>query len=222
MKKGLLVALSLTILFTISFYMPISSSTDKSDGWGPERPTYTMESLPTTATFNSVTNNPVIGDERDFVRIAERNSGEVYTNEIKLIPGKEYEIYIGYHNDAASSSNETGAGIAQQVRLSSTFPNTLYHGTTGSIDAVISAYGTSPEKVWDGVKISSDVDIEISYKAGSAVIYNGWGINESVLSDELFTENGTYLGVDKLDGIVFGSEDYSGYVIYIITVEEIN
>ena len=38
--------------------------------WGPERTTFTMEKPATYPTFNSITNNPTIGDERDFVRWA--------------------------------------------------------------------------------------------------------------------------------------------------------
>ena len=39
--------------------------------WGPERATFTMENPATYPTFNSITNNPTIGDERDFVRVGE-------------------------------------------------------------------------------------------------------------------------------------------------------
>ena len=39
--------------------------------WGPERTTFTMESPATYPTFNSITDNPTIGDERNFVRIGE-------------------------------------------------------------------------------------------------------------------------------------------------------
>lgn len=190
--------------------------------WGPERTTYTMESPAPSAVFNSITDNPTIGDERNFVRIAEKDSGTTFGDEIKIEPGKEYEVYIGYHNDAATSTNATGKGIAQQVRLSSTFPNELKAGERGSVSAIISAYNTTPEKIWDEAYITADKDVTLSFKAGSAIVYNGWGINGSVLSQDLFTEKGTYLGVDKLDGIVFGCAEYSGHVIYVLKVNEVS
>lgn len=42
-------------------------------GWGPERPLYSLQETADHAVFNSMTDNPAIGDERDFVRIAEKN-----------------------------------------------------------------------------------------------------------------------------------------------------
>ena len=35
--------------------------------WGPDRPTFTIEQPANYVTFNSITNNPVHGDERNFV-----------------------------------------------------------------------------------------------------------------------------------------------------------
>ena len=42
--------------------------------WGPERATFTMENPASYPTFNSITDNPTIGDERDFVRVGEINA----------------------------------------------------------------------------------------------------------------------------------------------------
>lgn len=50
--------------------------------WGPERPTYTMAQPAKSATFNSITDNAAVGDERDFVRIAEAGSGRTFTSEL--------------------------------------------------------------------------------------------------------------------------------------------
>lgn len=184
--------------------------------WGPERPTYTMDKPAATPTFNSITDNPTIGDERNFVRIAEKGANGVFEDEIKIEPGKEYEVYIGYHNDAASNTNYDGSGIAQQVRLSSIFPNKVVAGERAKVSGVITALNTTPEKIWDEAYVTASSDVTLAYKAGSAIIYNGWDINGSVLSSDLFTEEGTYLGVSKLDGIVYGCAEYSGHVIYTI------
>ena len=37
--------------------------------WGPDRPTYTIEHPADHVTFDSITNNPDYGDERNFVTI---------------------------------------------------------------------------------------------------------------------------------------------------------
>ena len=41
--------------------------------WGPDRPTYTFENPAPHVTFNSMTNNQMHGDERNFVQIKETN-----------------------------------------------------------------------------------------------------------------------------------------------------
>ena len=77
-------------------------------GWGPDRPTFTMEKPAKYAVFNSITNNPAVGDERDFVRIAEINDdkSETYRSDIQIRPGKSYEVFIYYHNNASATLND--------------------------------------------------------------------------------------------------------------------
>ena len=59
--------------------------------WGPERTTFTMASPATYPTFNSITNNPTIGDERDFVRVGEIDAKETdLVNELEVVPGRQY------------------------------------------------------------------------------------------------------------------------------------
>ena len=43
--------------------------------WGPERTTYTMESPAPSAVFNSITDNPTIGDERRVTHQGSRTAG---------------------------------------------------------------------------------------------------------------------------------------------------
>ena len=66
--------------------------------WGPDRTTFTWEDPAPYATFNSITNNPQLGDERNFVRIREVKDGEKFGDEITVEPGKTYEVYIYYHS----------------------------------------------------------------------------------------------------------------------------
>ena len=106
--------------------------------WGPERTTYTNESPAPYATFNSITNNAAVGDERNFVRIGEANSTDPYTDEIEVVPGKEYEVYIYYHNNAASNTNSSGYGVATNVRLSSAYPTVLNTNERGMVSGILS------------------------------------------------------------------------------------
>ena len=81
--------------------------------WGPERDTFTMENPATYPTFNSITNNPTIGDERNFVRVGQINADVTdMTDEVEVLPGHQYLVYIYYHNNAASNYNASGKGIS--------------------------------------------------------------------------------------------------------------
>ena len=187
--------------------------------WGPERPTYTNEQPADHAVFNSITNNAAVGDERDFVRIEEKNSGRPYSSDITIEPGKQYEVYIYYHNDASMTYN--GAeydyiGVARDVRLASNFPDELAAGERGVVNGIISASNTDPLKVWDEAYITASDDMTLHYVEGSAKIYNDWGVNGSVLSINLFSEQGTFLGLNELNGVILGCDEYSGQVVYTI------
>ncbi len=187
--------------------------------WGPERPTYTNEAPADHAVFNSITNNAAVGDERDFVRVEEKDSGREYSSEIEIEPGKQYEVYIYYHNDASATFNDKAhkyAGVARDVRLASSFPLELTKGQRGEIDGIIMASNTNPKEVWDEAYITAKEDLTLHYVSGSARIYNKYKVNGSVLSMDLFTEKGVFLGLDQLNGVILGCEEYSGQVVYTL------
>lgn len=164
-------------------------------------------------TFNSITDNPVLGDERNFVRIAEADSGSTFEDEVKLEPGKTYEVYIGYHNNAKSSLNKSGAGIARGAKVAVQYPTNVTPAQKGTISAIISAVNANPEEVWDEAYVTSDTDVMLNYVVGSAKIYNDWGTNGSVLSTALFSEEGTYIGLNELNGLLPGCAEYSGRIL---------
>ena len=190
--------------------------------WGPERPTYTMDSPAKSATFNSITDNAAIGDERDFVRIVEvRNDGKrnTYTNELDIEAGKDYEVYIYYHNDASSTYNTKKydyRGVAYNTRLSTTFPDSLKAGEQGMVYGALSSTSTTPEKVWDEAKITAKEDVTLHYVLASAKISNDWGASGRGLSTNLFSQKGTFIGLNELNGMIFGCDEYSGFITYKI------
>ena len=189
--------------------------------YGPERTTYTMQHPADEVTFNSITDNPVLGDERNFVRVAEKDSGNNFTGgTLKIEPGKVYEVYIGYHNNAKSSLNESGKGIARGVKVSAQYPTVVTPTQTGKVSAIISATNANPQEVWDEAYFTTDYsEVTLSYIPGSAKIYNSFATNGSVLSDAMFKEGGTYIGMNKLDGVLFGCAEYSGHIIYELKAE---
>lgn len=185
--------------------------------WGPERPTYTMAHPAEKAVFNSITDNAAIGDERDFVRIAEVDSGKAFTSELIIEPDKDYIVMIYYHNDASATFNDVAhnrVGFAENVRMSSFFPSKLDKGERGKVDGVITASNTDPASVWDEAYITAREAVTLEYIEGSAVIRNQKGSDGTLLSAALFTNEGVLLGTNSLNGLVPGCDEYAGQVFY--------
>ncbi len=190
--------------------------------WGPERPTYTNEDPADHAVFNSITDNPVFGDERDFVRIVEvRTDGaeekKVYNNDQTLEAGKRYEVIMLYHNNASSTLNDKAhdyVGMAYNSKIIANFPHELKAGKKDQVSGTIKSENTSPDSVWDEAYITAKEDMTLHYVTGSAKIHNDWDSNGSVMSVKMFDPEGDYLGVNELDGVVLGCYEFSGYVTY--------
>ena len=194
--------------------------------WGPERTTFTMEKPATYPTFNSITNNPTIGDERDFVRVGEINADVTdLKNEIEVVPGKQYLVYIYFHNNASATFNDAAhnnSGVAFQTRMATSFSTVLTPSEKGTITGTISAENSNPLAVWDEAYMTTKTDkVLMHYVAGSAKIYNDWKANGSVMPSSLFSEQGTYLGLNSLNGIILGCEEYHGIVTYVLQADEL-
>ena len=194
--------------------------------WGPERSTFTMQTPATYPTFNSITDNPTIGDERDFVRIGEVDADVTdLKNEVEIVPGRQYLVYIYFHNNASSTFNDSAhnhSGVAVRTRMASSFSTVLTPNDKGKVTATITADNTNPESVWDEAYFTTKTDkVLMHYVSGSSRIYNDWKANNSVLSTNLFTEKGTLLGLNELNGVIPGCEEYHGVVTYVLQAEEL-
>jgi uncharacterized repeat protein (TIGR01451 family) len=190
-------------------------------GWGPERETFTMEVPAPHITFNSITDNPAIGDERNFVRIREAGVG-TFRSEIELIPGREYEVVIFYHNNAACNLNPTGEGIAQNVRMRSRFPETVSPGERAMISGEVSSPSANPVSVWDHAYVTSTSVVALRYIAASAIIHNSGASSGRILSTELFSNTGVLLGFNELNGLLPGCAEFAGRVVYRLAVVQPN
>ena len=214
--------LTLIATFLLAGFVGINSAS----AWGPERPTFTMESPASYPTFNSITDNPTIGDERDFVRIGEINADVTdLAQEVEIIPGKQYLVYVYFHNNASTVYNGVDynrVGIAYKTRMSSWFSTVITPENKGTVKATITADNSNPLSVWDEAYMTTSTDkVLLRYVSGSAKIYNDWGTNGSVLSTNLFTEEGTLLGLNELNGVIPGCEEYHGVVTYVLQAEEL-
>lgn len=188
---------------------------------GPaNRPTFTSANPADHVVFNAITDNPVYGDERNFVLIREAGQG-AYQNEIKLQPGKEYEVRTYFHNNAKSSLNTgEGTGIARNARISTDVPSAVKPGERGRITSTLSASNANPQQVWDEAYITADSTVSLRYVPGSAVVRSNGAINGQVLPSSLFTPEGTFLGYSALNGALPGCADFAGYVTYRLAVDQ--
>ncbi len=178
--------------------------------WGPDRPTHTVENPATNITFNSITNNPDYGDERNFVRIKDASDmgpGN-WKDQIDIQEGKEYLVQMYVHNNAATSLNL----VAENTRVMANVPNTT--GKQVQIDGFISADNATPKQVWDQAIFNSTKDFNLTYVAGSATLYNKVFTNGTAINDSIVTSQGALVGYDKIDGKVPGCFNFSGYVSF--------
>ena len=174
--------------------------------WGPARPSFTIEKPADYITFNSITNNPVIGgDEKDFVGIREVGSNANWTNNMKVQNGKEYYVRIYVHNNAASNLNLVAENVVAKLNVPTTTAKTV------TVQGQVSASNAKPNTVWDEATFSSDNDFNLAYVAGSALFENN-GMGTTKLPDSIVNNTGATLGYSKLDGKIPGCFQYAGYV----------
>lgn len=204
--------------------------------WGPaSRVTFTLASPAQYVTFNSITNNKQYGDERNFVQIRNVTDNTTFGESTSLIPGKEYEVFAYYHNNASTSLNDAAhdyAGIATGAFMRTEMPATVASGADARITSYVGATNAKHldaagnnlgNQVWDEAfgKNSTSSTIALNYVAGSAKITSLGAVNGKTVADSIFT-TGAPIGYDALDGKLPGCLQYSGYVTYRFKVNQPN
>jgi uncharacterized repeat protein (TIGR01451 family)/LPXTG-motif cell wall-anchored protein len=205
-------------IFAAAIIVPIAVH-----AYGPERATFTYEHPAPYVTFNSITNNPNVGDERNFVRVKEDSTTTTYGKDLTLQPGKTYQVQVYYHNNAASDLNASGAGIAKDVSLRMQMPASIAASGSDTVDGFINSSNANPTSVWDSanLKNGSNGAVALRYVPGSATVTSNGAVNGQTLPDAFLT-TGTPLGYDALNGTLPGCNQYAGYVTYKFTVVQPN
>jgi hypothetical protein len=168
------------------------------------RPTFTWQKPSTYITFNAITNNPAAGDERQFL------SARAFTDTKSSFPlnvsdNEEVVLQVYYDNDAASNYNLKAKNTRVQIALPAKTSNSQ------TVDAFISADNAKPGAVNSVVSLTADQPFNLAYETGSAKIWNN-KLRGTRLSDNIVTQQGALIGYDKIDGVVSGGAQYSGYV----------
>lgn len=188
--------------------------------WGPSRETFTIDNPSDHVQFNSITNNPNIGDERNFVGIREDGSANTWYDTLDAQSGKEYVVRMYVHNNAATSLNLVAHDVTAKVNLPTTTGKSV--DITGFVSASNVGANTkgnagSYAEVYDDAKLTSTQDFNVAYVPGSLKYENNaFGAAGTTLPESIFTSTGAKLGYDKLDGNIPGCFQYSGYVTFKI------
>lgn len=227
-----------------SAVMPMSAVSALDETWGPkDRARYTWEGPADHVTFNSITDNPFIGDESNFVRVVEYVEGgnAPHVDNVTVQPGKEYEVWIYFHNNAGANYNESGKGLARNTRVATSFPTKLEPGDSGVVRGSVSATNADPQVVWDTAFLNADETVWLNYVPNTAVLHtsdkckaaNGIVLDaNSLFVDYTEVGTGTEAGAmitcydagefkpDGLWGVIPGCNEYAGYVTYRVKAEK--
>lgn len=177
--------------------------------WGPTRATHTIEKPADYITFNSITNNPNIGDERNFVGIRESGTTNQWSDNMTIEKGKTYTVRMYVHNNAADNLNL----VAENVTAKFNLPVTT--GKNIQVSGFLSASNAKPVEVYDHANFTSNEDFNVAYVSGSLKYENNsFGAAGTTLPETIFTNAGAKLGYDKLDGKIPGCFKYAGYVTF--------
>lgn len=182
-------------------------------GLGSERPTkaYTegMQGFD-HVTFNSFTGVPGIGDERDFFTgMVGTDKPNFYDPMNDVRSGDELLVRVYVHNNADSSNNADGSGVAKNTKVRVALPTGMNQNQTAS--AFISADNAQPQIIEDTLSMTASSPVALQYVPGSANIKSLTGSLNAPLSDDI-VKDGVVIGSEALNG------DYKGCFEYVASV----
>ena len=192
------------------------------NAWGPQRDTYTIEKPADHVVFNSITNNPNVGDERNFVGIREAGSdnglNNVWYDDMEVQEGKEYYVRMYVHNNAAANLGLVAENVTAKFNLPTTTAKSIQVNgflSASNIGANTTGSNGAYGEVYDHATFTSDSNFNLAYVEGSLKYENNvFGSDGVALPESIFTSTGAALGYDKLDGKIPGCFQYAGYVTF--------
>jgi len=168
--------------------------------WGPNRQTHTVRHQADFITFNSITDNPFVGDERSFIGVREAGAENPWLRDIEIHPDREYEVLIYVHNNASDNLEDS---IARNVRV---YINIQYADQRAHMEAIIEASNSIPEQVWSVANMWADSNFSINIIHDSVKWYNvNFPEGIEISGSGLAWGGGLILGYDVIDSIIPGS-----------------
>jgi len=178
--------------------------------WGPGRDTFTMAQPADHVTFNSITDNPNIGDERNFVGIRESGTTGNWQDTQSVQAGKEYVVRLYVHNNAAANLNLVARNVTAKVGL----PTST--GKSIEVQGFINSSNATPTEVYDHATFTGAQDFNLAYVPGTLKYYNNANGNGFTIPESIFTNSGAKLGYTSMNGDIPGCLQYAGYLTFIV------
>lgn len=179
--------------------------------FGPSRPTFTWAHPATYVTFNSITDNPVYGDERFLVKARDVNAGtNTYSTKMSVNDNQELLVAVYFHNNAAANLNLVAKNTKVKVDLPS--------GSAASqeLKAFISADNATPQTVFSTMDFTNANPFTLQFVSGSGQLKTN--SVTAVLSDNI-VKDGVLVGTNGPNGNVPGCGEFSGYATFRVKVK---
>ena len=159
-------------------------------------------------TFNSFTNVPNIGDERNFFhgKISQAPNG-FYDPMNGVRGGDELLVRVYVHNNADPKHNASGKGVAKNTRVRVQLPSGEAQNQVAH--AFVSADNATPKTIEDTLNIVGQYPVGLQYVTGSARVKTNF--MDKALSDEV-VKSGVQIGDDALDGNMNGCFEFVALV----------
>ncbi len=192
--------------------------------YGPVRETFTMKKPAPYVTFNSITDNPTYGDEREFVTVKDVTANTQIDHSANLVEGHEYLVQMYVHNDASDALNASGKGIAKGVKIQAKMPTTV--DGSAKLWGYLYAKNAKPTEVYDSAALKSTKKVALEYIAGSSRISTNYfqsGLSDSMVKVgeyDMPLGGGVSIGHKDLSGTWNGCIDYAGIVTYRFRVKQ--
>ncbi len=183
--------------------------------YGPNRPTFTAANPANYVTFNSITDAPGFGDERNFTwaRPVNAPANSWQTDELNVADGQEYYIRVRVHNNAAASLGL----VAHNTRVSASVPTNISESI--NVQATVSADNANPQQVWDDVVLKGSERFGVGYVPNSARYYNDRNLTTGFeIPDSLYTTGGAPVGFESMNGDVPGCNEFAGALMFKVKV----
>lgn len=182
-------------------------------GWGPERRTYSMEHPSTEPALNSIRDNKVYGDERNFVQVRNLTRDETFSETANACRGEHAEWFVLLASDASPDLGDAGTvrGLTLQAMAGekpSTTPVTVWLRTSNA------------GQVWDSASVSCGGQaVTLRFLPGTArVVSNSTSAAGWFLDGDPF-QGPLTIGAERADGLLPAdklSNGKDGWVAYVV------